>query len=248
MARYERIAAAIRDRILAGEYAPGQRLLGQQELANQWQTTLRTVRQALEQLRQDGFLRVEHGVGTFVADLDRAYDPFTVASFTAALRERGLDVETRLLDVDPHAQSPAAAAALGIPEGQELVCFTRLRLVGGLGIVYQRSFLAGRHRVQLRRYDSTAPLYTFLRDRLGLVAASYREVWSAETMPQHVAEAMDVARGAPVLVSRRTTATADGRPFLFDEAYLPPDRVQVVVTRQGTRCSTDLVPVFAAPH
>ena len=248
MARYERIAAAIRDRILAGEYAPGERLPGQQELAIHWHTTLRTVRQALEQLRQDGFLRVEHGVGTFVADLDRAYDPFTVASFTAALRERGLEVETRLLDVDTHARSAAAAAALAALEGHELVCLTRLRLVGGRGIVYQRSYLAGRYRAQLRRYESTAPLYTFLRDRLGLVAAAYREALTAETTPERVAAALDVAAGAPVLVSRRTTATADGRPFLFDEAYLPPDRVQVVVSRQGTRCTTDLVPILAAPQ
>jgi DNA-binding GntR family transcriptional regulator len=61
-------------------------------------------------------------------------------------------------------------------------------------------------------------------------------------------EALGGATGTPVLVSRRTTATADGRPFLFDEAYLPPDRVRVVVSRQGTRCTTDLVPVFAAPQ
>src|SRR5919202_2264731 len=103
LARYERIAAGIRDRILAGEYAPGERLPGQQELAVHWQTTLRTVRQALDRLQQDGLLRVEHGVGTFVADLDRAYDPFTVASFTETLRERGLEVETRLLSVDTRA-------------------------------------------------------------------------------------------------------------------------------------------------
>jgi DNA-binding GntR family transcriptional regulator len=247
VARYERIAAAIRDRILAGEYAPGERLPGQRALATAWKTTLPTVRQALDQLQRDGLLRVEHGVGTFVADLDRSYDPFMVASFTETLRERGLEVETRLLDVDPHAQSPAAAAALDAPAGAGLVCLSRLRLVGGRGIVYQRSYLAGRYRARLRRYDGAAPLYTFLRDRLGLVAAAYRETLTADGTPRDVAEALHCAAGAPVLVSRRTTATADGRPFLFDEAYLPPDRVQVVVSRQGTRCVTDLVPVFATP-
>jgi len=245
VARYERIAAAIRDRILAGEYAPGERLPRQRDLASIWKTTLPTVRHALDQLQRDGLLRVEHGVGTFVADLDGAFDPFTVASFTEALRERGLDVETRLLDVNTHAPSPTAAAALRRPEEEELVCLTRLRLVGGWGIVYQRSHLAGRYRAQLRRYDGMAPLYTFLRDRLGLVAAAYREALTAETTPEHVAETLRLPVGAPVLVSRRTTATVDGQPFLYDEAYLPPDRVQVVVTRQGTRCVTDLVPVLA---
>src|SRR5262245_62127921 len=97
MARYERIAAALRDGILNGQYAPGERLPPQRDLARSWKTTLLTVRQALDQLQEDGLIRVEHGVGTFVADLDQAYDPYTVASFAEVLREHGLETETRLL-------------------------------------------------------------------------------------------------------------------------------------------------------
>ena len=116
MARYERIAAAIRDSILTGRYAPGDRLPRQRDLAETWKTTLPTVRQAIDQLQRDGLLRVEHGVGTFVADLDQVYDPFALASFADALRERGLEVETRLLSVDARARSTAASAALGIAD------------------------------------------------------------------------------------------------------------------------------------
>lgn len=244
VSRYERIAAAIRDSILAGRYAPGDRLPRQRDLAETWKTTLPTVRQAIDQLQRDGLLRVEHGVGTFVADLDQVYDPFALASFAEALRERGLKVETRLLSVDARARSAAAAAALGATDREGVVGLTRVRLLGGVPIVHQRSFIPGRHRAALARYDGTVPLFAFLRERTGLVAAAYRETLTAGPAPGDVAEALGIAAGTPIMVSRRTAATADGHPLLYDEAHLPPGRVEISIRRQGTRCRAELTPVL----
>ena len=246
MSRYERIAAALRDSILAGEYAPGERLPRQRDLAQRWKTTLPTVRQALDRLQRDGLLRVEHGVGTFVADLDRAYDPFAVASFTEALRERGLAVETRLLSVDARARSAPAAAALGTAAGEDLVALARVRLIEGRPIVYQVSYAQGRVHAHLASYDGAVPLYAFLRDRAGLVAGAYRETITAEPTPAAAGEVLGLRVGEPILVSRRTTATVHGEPFLYDEAYLPPDRVRVSVSRQGAHCAVELSPVLSA--
>lgn len=243
MARYERIAAELKARILAGQYAPGAQLPPQRELAEAWKTTLPTVRQALDQLKQDGFLRMEHGVGTFVADLAAAADPFAVASFTETLRERGLEAETRLLALDTVAQSGDATRALWVTDREGLVALTRVRIVGGRPLVHQRSYMAGRHRPALAQYDGTIPLYAFLRDRLGLLAVTYRETVTAAAVAPDVARVLDVAPGTPVMVSRRTTATADGQPLVYDEAHLPPSRVQMAITRQGHRCGIDLVPV-----
>lgn len=245
MSRYERIATALRDSILAGQYAPGDRLPRQQDLARTWKTTLSTVRQALDLLQGEGLLRVEHGVGTFVADLDRAYDPFAVASLAEILRERGLEVETCLRSVNTQAHSVEAAAALGVTDQEGLVALTRVRLVGGLPIVHQCSYAPGRYRTELARYDGTVPLYAFLRDQMGLIAGAYRDTLTAEPIPVAVAEVLGLEAGTPILVSRRTTATAHGHPFLYDEACLPPGRIQVTITRQGARCTVDLSPTFA---
>jgi GntR family transcriptional regulator len=244
MARYERIAAALRDGILNGQYAPGERLPPQRDLARIWKTTLLTVRQALDQLQQDGLIRVEHGVGTFVVDLDQAYDPYAVASFTEVLREHGLESETLLLAVDPEAESAAALAALGVAAAEGVVSLTRLRLVGGVPVVYQRSCAPGRLRADLAAYDGTTPLYAFLRHRAGMVAGAYRETVTAVPTPADVADVLQLGTGAPILLARRTTATVQGQPFLYDEAYLPPERIAVTITRQGTRYTVDLSPML----
>jgi GntR family transcriptional regulator len=247
MARYERIAAALRDSILNGQYAPGERLPPQRDLARTWKTTLLTVRQALDQLQQDGLIRVEHGVGTFVVDLDQAYDPYAVASFTEVLREHGLETETQLISVEYESAAAGALTALGVTPDEGLVTLTRLRLVGSVPVVYQHSYAPGRLRAEFADYDGTVPLYAFLRHRAGLVAGAYRESVTAVPTPGNIADILQLGAGAPILLARRTTATVQGQPFLYDEAYLPPERIAVTITRQGTRYTVDLSPLLGAP-
>jgi GntR family transcriptional regulator len=237
----------LRESILAGQYAPGARLPRQQELARVWHTTLPTVRQALDQLQRDGLIRVEHGVGTFVADLDQAHDPFAVASFTEALQAHGLAVETRLLAVEPWADNTTAMDALRTSAAEGVVALTRLRGIGGRPVVLQHSYAPGRLRAELADFTSTESLYAFLRHRAGLVAGGYQETVAAETAPDAVAEVLGLDAGGPILVARRTTTTAVGQPFLYDEAYLPPDRVTMTITRRGAGTSVDLAPFLATP-
>jgi GntR family transcriptional regulator len=237
----------LRASILAGQYAPGARLPRQQELARVWQTTLPTVRQALDQLQRDGLIRVEHGVGTFVADLDQAHDPFAVASFTEALQAHDLAVETRLLAMEPWANNATAMGALGTTEEEGVVALTRLRGIGGRPVVLQHSYAPGRLRSDLANFAGTESLYAFLRHRAGLVAGGYQETVTAETAPDAVAEVLGLEAGNPILVARRTTTTAAEHPFLYDEAYLPPERVAMTITRRGVATSVDLAPYLAPP-
>ena len=63
---YTRIADHFRKKIIDGELPPESRLPNQRELAEEFNTTLMTVRQALEVLEEESLIRTEHGVGSFV--------------------------------------------------------------------------------------------------------------------------------------------------------------------------------------
>ena len=58
--------AALRRRILAGDFAPDERLPAQAALAAEFGVALLTMRQALDRLEQDGLVSSEQGRGTFV--------------------------------------------------------------------------------------------------------------------------------------------------------------------------------------
>jgi GntR family transcriptional regulator len=71
--RYGNLAGALRQRVLDGEWQPGQMLPSEASLAQSYGVALGTMRQALALLVQDGVLRRQHGKGTFVSrGLDNA--------------------------------------------------------------------------------------------------------------------------------------------------------------------------------
>ena len=69
--RYERIAGELRAAILAGKHRPGARIESENELAARYQVSRQTVRKALSALIGQGYLRAEHGRGTFVTERSR---------------------------------------------------------------------------------------------------------------------------------------------------------------------------------
>jgi DNA-binding FadR family transcriptional regulator len=63
----DRIYSDILDRIVEGEFKEGQKLPTEQDLAQRFQTSRPTVREALARLRADGIIITRHGSGTTVA-------------------------------------------------------------------------------------------------------------------------------------------------------------------------------------
>ena len=64
--RYAALAAALKARIVAGEWPPGTALPAEQTLAGEHGVALGTMRRALELLTEQGFIERQHGRGTFV--------------------------------------------------------------------------------------------------------------------------------------------------------------------------------------
>jgi GntR family transcriptional regulator len=65
--RYGGVASALRERILAGEWAPGEAIHAEAALAQSYGVALGTIRQAVSLLVEDGLLERRHGKGTFVS-------------------------------------------------------------------------------------------------------------------------------------------------------------------------------------
>ncbi|WP_405795095.1 TetR/AcrR family transcriptional regulator C-terminal domain-containing protein [Streptomyces sp. NBC_01506] len=69
---YLRIAAELRRRIASGELAPGDRVPSTRRITREWGVAMATATKALAVLSQEGLVRAVPGVGTVVAQPDRA--------------------------------------------------------------------------------------------------------------------------------------------------------------------------------
>src|SRR5262245_43105692 len=93
----------LRGALDGGEWAVGDRLPPERELAARYGCSLITVRRALDELTRESRLSRTRGRGTFVLAQRLDRDIAGALTFTEEMRERGLAPETRLLAARPEA-------------------------------------------------------------------------------------------------------------------------------------------------
>lgn len=65
----EQIAEDIKNKIIGGELAPGNRLRGEFELADEYGVSRFTIREAMSKLASMGLVTIKHGIGMFVNEI-----------------------------------------------------------------------------------------------------------------------------------------------------------------------------------
>ena len=125
--RYGKLALALRDRILQGEWAPGDILPAESALAQSYGVALGTIRQALALLVEDGVLQRRHGKGTFVT---KGVDGPSMMRF---FRFRGVDdasseaPQSRILSSRLRSATAQEAHAFASGKGAQVLQLERLR-------------------------------------------------------------------------------------------------------------------------
>lgn len=127
---YGTLADALRQRILNGEWQPGQMIPSEASLAQSYGVALGTLRQSLSLLVQDGVLRRQHGKGTFVS---RGLDYASMMRFFRFQSEEGLPVtpESRILQRRFRHPSAQEAKAFQIDLDGQVLQLERLRSIEG---------------------------------------------------------------------------------------------------------------------
>ncbi|MFF4491267.1 GntR family transcriptional regulator [Streptomyces sp. NPDC001544] len=229
--KYQRIADSLREAIQAGEYGPGDRLPGENELMAAHGVARMTARQALSVLRDEGVAEARKGAGVFV----RAFRP---------LRRRGIqrlsqqqwgsgrsiwsaDIENRALEVDQVTVSEEEApdhisAVLDLADG-ETVCVRRRRFVlDGKPVLLATSYLptsvvAGSAITQ----ENTGPGGTYARlAELGYKPVHFREEIRSRMPSKAEAAQLSISSGTPVILICRTAFADEGRPVEINEMTL----------------------------
>lgn len=125
--RYGNLAFAMRDRILQGEWAPGDVIPAESALAQSYGVALGTIRQALALLVEDGVLQRRHGKGTFVTQ------GVGGASMMRFFRFRGVDdahsetPQSRILSTRLRTATEAERHVFLLSQGAQVLQIERLR-------------------------------------------------------------------------------------------------------------------------
>lgn len=129
LARYAALAAALRQRVVRGEWLPGTALPAEQALAAEHGVALGTLRRALELLVEQGLIERIHGKGTFVRSGIAGASMLRFFRFGEGVA--GQMPDSRILARTVLAAPAEAARALGLAPGEVALRLQRLRLIDG---------------------------------------------------------------------------------------------------------------------
>jgi len=227
---WRRIADDLERAIAAGEFAAGEQLPGETEIAARFGVNRHTVRRALADLAARGLVRAARGSGTFVEGGRIAYPISQRTRFSEIVGTAGRAAGGRLVASRQEAADRAVARRLDVPKGTPVVRLDYVRDANGVPLCAGTTWLpAARVPDAARTYGATRSITRTLS------AAGIRDYRRHSTrVTAATADAIDAARlgvapGRPLLVVESVDVTPDGRPVVTSTARFAADRVELMV-------------------
>jgi GntR family transcriptional regulator len=219
-AKYKRIADSLGARIRRGELRAGEHLL-----AEAYDVSRSTIRQALAELQQAGLIETWTGAGSFVR-----YDGALLddqIGWTEALARQGIETQTRIIRLDRIIDG-ALGADLGLADAVFLA-LDRVRMIrSGEAISLERSRLPWRSGFGdvLRHGLKEGSLQKTLA-ALGIHAIGGSEAVALARLTQEEAALLGRSQGDAFLATRRTVHCVDGATVERVDSLLHPDHFKL---------------------
>ncbi|HJZ74458.1 MAG TPA: GntR family transcriptional regulator [Vicinamibacterales bacterium] len=233
---YHQLKAALLGDIESGRWRPGERLPTEDELIDRFKVSKITVRHALRDLTQLGYIRREQGRGTFVQGPPLEEGPRELKSFTSEVQGHGFRATSRVLEQGVVTATPDIAARLEVPEGEAVFRLHRLRLADGEPMGLQTAYIPMRLVPGIDKLSFTgASLYEVLASRYSLYPAGARETHQAVQVTEEAALLLRAPVGSPALAAERLTSLEDGRPLELVHSIMRGDRYKIVLDLRARR-------------
>ncbi|MEU9012942.1 GntR family transcriptional regulator [Streptomyces sp. NPDC048479] len=229
--KYQRIAAELKAAIEAGEYGPGDRLPGENDLMATYEVARMTARQALGVLQSEGLAEARKGAGVFVREF-RPIRRHGVQRLSPRLwgegqsvwaaDTEGRDLVVDLISVTEEEAPEGIARVLDIGAGAS-TCVRRRRFVlDGRPVLLATSYLdaelvAGTAITE----PDTGPGGIYARlDEIGRKPVRFREEVRSRMPSADEAERLGLASGTPVVLICRTAFAEGGRAVEVNDMVL----------------------------
>jgi GntR family transcriptional regulator len=210
-------------RLSDGEWAAGERLPAETELAARYGVARMTIRQAIGALAAEGVVIRRQGLGTFATDGRPTRTVDLLLSFTEEMRRQGRQVETRLISAAVEQPPPAAREALQLGPSAAVVAVRRVRLVDGCPIVVQNSWLPYARFAGLDADPLLdGSLYAMLEARYGVRIMRARQAFTAAAAGEPDGAALGLQPCEPVLRIARTTYDSSNLIIEFAMSAMRP--------------------------
>lgn len=221
---YYRIKSRLQEAIENGQLAPGDRVPSERELTEQYGVSRMTARQAVTELKAQGYIVRVQGKGTFVAAPKLDQPLVGLTSFSEDMRRRGLEPGAQVLRAEEVPSGSRVSQVLGRSEGTLVFRLERLRLADGQPMALEISCIPSDLCPGLLTKPLDRSLYDMLRDHYGVKLVKATQRLEAVAANRHEAHLLRVREGTPLLMLERVSRDAENVPVEYVRSLYRGDR------------------------
>jgi GntR family transcriptional regulator len=226
---YFQIEEQIKQQIESGELKQEGVIPSEREYTEKYKISRMTVRQAINNLVNDGYLYREKGKGTFVARKKIEQPLVGLTSFTEDMKSRGMKPGSKLISFDVIPAGASIAQSLKINEDDLVYEIFRVRLADNVPMALETNYISSNLIQGLTRDIVDRSLYDYIENTLRLNIGHAMQTVESSLVRENEREFLGIQKNAPILLIQRQTFLEDGTPLEFVKSSYRADRYKFVI-------------------
>lgn len=219
----------IQNEIESGNYKIGNKLPTEEEFCEKFNLSRTTVRNALKDLENKGFVVRKRSHGTFVSKPQLIQGPKDLKSFTEDIKSLGFQPSTQEISKEILYAKGIIVKNLEIEDGEKVISLKRLRLANNEPMGIQETFLPFKKFKKIFEVNKIKSLYDWMKEELNFEVKYATETYRAVTLDDVEASLLKVAKKSPAFYVERCGYDNTRSPIEFVKSLMRADKYQVTI-------------------
>ena len=214
-AKYLLIADAISQDISSGKYKAGVKFATEKQLQERFGVSRMTIRHAISELEKRKELRIDHGRGASVVDLDmrRSQEILGVKELFA---RRGIECTSKVIRLERGLPNDEVKKALELKDGEEIYYLYRVRYAQEEVVVIEYAHIAAKHCPGLEMFNfEKYSLYDIFFEHYNIDMAWAKDEIRADMIRGDDAQTLLNAKSGPALIVNNISYSSANVPIEY---------------------------------
>ncbi|QCJ44726.1 GntR family transcriptional regulator [Bacillus sp. S3] len=234
---YQKVKEDLIEKIENKFYKRGEFIPSESKLEEYYKVSRTTIRSAIRDLVDAGYLTVVRGKGTRVTTSRLSSTTPNIMSFTDILSQLGLKSSIFEMSVKRIYPTEEVAAKLEIPTSEEVIEFYRVRSIEDEAITIHCSYIPIKYvgSYDLTIWEEKQSLYRVLKEDYGIFIQTALDNITAEMADKQMANVLKIKKGHPVLHIERLAYDQNNTIVEFSDVYYRGDRyTHTIITKNNS--------------
>lgn len=227
---YHQMSDTILKEIQNGTFAPGSKIPTEFELSESYKVSRVTVRKALAELADKGYLERRSGKGTFVAEkkLQRGLSN-NVLSFTEMCKMMGMTPGAKTIKIALEEPSAKDAELIGLKPDEKIVVLERIRYANDNPVMIEINKYPESFSFLFGEDLNDTSLFTILEEKYNIIPDHSSKVIDIVFANTREAKELNITKGYPLLRIDSVTHDADEKLSYISTQLCIGDRFKLIV-------------------